>query len=297
MTGANGHLGRRLVTSFAGRGASVHAAVRSESAARTLAELPEGTCRTHIVRYTDPDEIAQAAEGCRGIVHLVGILKESKRSRYLDAHERATEAIVAAAAKAGVERVVTLSILGASPASSNACLASKGRSEEILLAGSTDCLVIRLPMVLGPGDVASRALRGQARARLLPLVGGGRSLEQPIDALDVAEAVWNALGIAGLGRSAIDLAGPESLSHRALVMRAARLWGRPPFVLPVPMALARAAARLAERGDDPPITLPMLEVLQHDDQIDPTPACDRLGLRLTPLNETLRRCVGPEAPE
>ena len=37
----------------------------------------------------------------------------------------------------------------------------------------------------------------------------------------------------------------------------------------------------------------MLGVLDHDDDIDPKPCCDRLGLKLTPLDETLRLCVGP----
>jgi hypothetical protein len=39
----------------------------------------------------------------------------------------------------------------------------------------------------------------------------------------------------------------------------------------------------------------MLGVLQHNDRIDPRPACDELGLSLTPLDDTLARCVGPDA--
>jgi hypothetical protein len=39
----------------------------------------------------------------------------------------------------------------------------------------------------------------------------------------------------------------------------------------------------------------MLGVLEHDDRIDPAPACARLGIRLAPLDATLRRCVGPGA--
>jgi hypothetical protein len=38
----------------------------------------------------------------------------------------------------------------------------------------------------------------------------------------------------------------------------------------------------------------MLEVLEHDDRIDPRPCCERLGLTLTPLDETLRRCLREE---
>jgi hypothetical protein len=33
----------------------------------------------------------------------------------------------------------------------------------------------------------------------------------------------------------------------------------------------------------------MLGVLDHDDDIDPAPAAARLGIQLTPLDETLRR--------
>jgi hypothetical protein len=35
----------------------------------------------------------------------------------------------------------------------------------------------------------------------------------------------------------------------------------------------------------------MLGVLDHDDRVDPAPACDRLGITLTPLDEALRRCL------
>ena len=35
----------------------------------------------------------------------------------------------------------------------------------------------------------------------------------------------------------------------------------------------------------------MLGVLEHDDDIDPMPACRRLGIQLTPLDETLRRAL------
>jgi hypothetical protein len=33
----------------------------------------------------------------------------------------------------------------------------------------------------------------------------------------------------------------------------------------------------------------MLEVLEHDDDVDPEPACRRLGITLTPLDDALGR--------
>jgi hypothetical protein len=46
---------------------------------------------------------------------------------------------------------------------------------------------------------------------------------------------------------------------------------------------------------NPPVTPAMLEVLDHDDRVDPGAACRRLGIELTPLDEMLRRCLAPGA--
>jgi len=300
VTGANGVLGRHLLRTLSASGGSGPAAavVRSEGAADTVRSLPEpGRPDVHVVDYQDVEGLTKAMQGRRFVVHLVGILKESKHSRYVDAHERATAAVAEAAARAGVERIVYLSILGSEPGSSNACLASKGRAEQALLASSVPATVIRLPMVLGEGDLASRALRGEAQAHILPLLDGGTSLEQPIDAEDVVQAILQALGRPELSGRALDLAGPESLAAKELVLRAAALYGNRPRFVPVPAALARLAVRvLARFMEAPPLTEPMLEVLLHDDRIDPLPAARALGIELTPLDAMLTHRVGPDAP-
>ena len=299
ITGANGHLGRRLVARLTGPagGRPLRTVVRSERAAQQLAALPEAArAETVILDYADVEALSQAAAGCSHAVHLVGILKEDSTRRYADAHEATTRALAAAAAAQGLSRIVYLGILGSHPDAPNACLASKGRAERILLEAQTPALVLRVPMVLGEGDIASRALRAQARARLAPLLRGGRSLEQPIYAGDVVEAILRGVSQPGLDDVVLELAGPESLSRRALLERAARLHGTRPLVVPIPLGLNLGIALLLERLlANPPITRAMLGVLNHDDVVDPAEPCRRLGLELTPLDEALRRCVGPAA--
>ena len=296
ITGANGHLGRRLLarlTDPAG-GRPLRAVVRSQRAARQLAEAAR--VETVILDYADVQALSQAAAGCSHAVHLVGILKEDSTRRYVDAHEATTRALAAAAAAQGLRRIVYLGILGSHPEAPNACLASKGRAERILLEAQTPALVLRVPMVLGEGDIASHALRAQARARLAPLLRGGRSLEQPIYAGDVVEAIVRGVSQPGLDDVVLELAGPESLSRRALLERAARLYGKSPLVVPIPLGLNLGIALLLERLlANPPVTRAMLGVLNHDDDVDPAEPCRRLGLELTPLDEALRRCVGPAA--
>jgi uncharacterized protein YbjT (DUF2867 family) len=290
VTGANGQLGRRLLSRLSG----ARAVVRSERAAATLRALPEAErFEIRILDYRDVDRLTGAAQGCRHVVHLPGIIRETRDNRYVDAHEATCEAVARAAAAAGVDRIVYLSILGSDPDSPNACLASKGRAERILLDAATPAVILRVPMVLGPGDVTARVVAAEARARVLPMLAGGRVRTQPIYAEDVVDAILSALARPGLDDVALDLAGPESLPQRDFVARAARLQGRRPRVIPVPMALARGLAWLAERAlAKPPVTRAMLGVLGRDDCVDAEAAAKELGIRLTPLDEMLRRSLG-----
>jgi NADH dehydrogenase len=289
VTGANGRIGQSLLRGAAGR---ARALVRSQRAAGALAGAGADV---RVLDLRDEAALAAAAEGCAAWIHLVGILKETRSARYIDAHERTSERVARAAARAGVRRIVCLSILGAAADSRNACLASKGRADETLLAGSVPATVLRVPMVLGPGEIAAFALRAQASAPVVFLVSGGRTREQPIDTRDVVAALRLAGADASDARIALDLAGPESLPHRELVARVACVLGtRGPRVVPVPAALAFGAAALLERLAEPPITRAMLGVLEHDDAIDPRPAAERLGLVLTPLAETLAHTFAPE---
>jgi len=289
VTGANGNLGRALFRQLT-TPARFRAGVRSERAAAQVEEL-ESSARPEIVRvdYSEVPSMISAATSCSAIIHLVGIIKEAAGTSYSEAHEHSCTVLATAAEEAGVERIVYLSIIGSTPGSENACLASKGAAERILLEGRVPATVLRVPMVLGRGDYATAALRGQASSSRVALVGGGRTLQQPIDARDVVRAIDAALGDHGRESVALDLGGPECLPHRELVARAARVLGRSaPSVLPIPLFAARAVAAVMTRVlANPPITSAMLDVLQHDDRVNAAAACQRLGIQLVPLDETL----------
>jgi NADH dehydrogenase len=295
VTGANGRLGlalcQRLSESEPPR--LVRALVRSQQAAAAVRALPARVRpEVAIVDYANAETLTAQAAGCDAAVHLVGILKETRANRYADAHERPCRALAIAAERCGLRRIVALSILGADVASPNACLASRGRADSILLRAKTPAVVLRVPMVLGAGDPASAALARQAHGPHTRLVGGGASLEQPIAARDVVAALCAALDRPGLDDSALELAGPESLSHRALVERAAALLGTQVAIGSLPRSLAYAFAWFVERASaNPPITSAMLGVLEHDDAIDPEPVRAKLGISLTPLDDALREAL------
>ncbi|MDE0224857.1 MAG: NAD(P)H-binding protein [Gammaproteobacteria bacterium] len=283
ITGANGHLGRRLISRLRGD-CEVVAAVRSERAAGML----EGSgARVCIVDYGDSDALANAAAGCEAAVHLAGIIRETAANRYVDAHEGTARALGLAG---GIRRIVYLSVVGAAPDSPNACLASKAAAESLLLSGQAVASVLRVPMVLGEGDYASLAL-GRRASGPLGFTFRAASFEQPVYAGDVVDAIAALLERADAPEF-VELAGPERITRRELTRRAGRVLGRRTLLVSLPIAAGRVLAAVFEAlSRNPPVTRAMLGVLDHDDDVDVAPACRNLGLELTGLDETLRRCL------
>jgi NADH dehydrogenase len=263
--------------------------VRSERARATLVEHFGDSVDIRVVDYRDASTLSEVIEEGDVIVHLVGIIKETSANTYEDAHERACQALVSAADARQAKTILVLGILGSDAASTNACLASRGRAEDILLAGSTPASIIRVPMVLGEDDYAAMALARQARSRFVLSFRKG-SLEQPIYAGDVAEALLMAIE-GEASRGIIELAGPESLTREALILRAGACTGNRPRVISLPISMGLMVAALMERMITPPVTRAMLGVLDHDDRIDPMPAAELIGITLTSLDETLRRVI------
>ena len=298
VTGANGQLGQALLRHLSsGSHDLVRALVRSDRARGAIESMElTPSPEIQIVDYTSPRKMEQALEGARCVIHLVGIIKETKSARYVEAHEQTCHALALAANRAGIERIVYLSILGSATDSENECLASKGRAETLLLDDRVAATVLRVPMVIGGDDPASLSLLNQAKAESVRLVRGGRTLQQPIDTRDVVRAILAAC-VAKPGQDlSLDAGGPECLSHRNLVLRAARHWNNEPRIRSIPLPLARFAVTCLEKIlKDPPITRAMFDILQHDDRVDPDHFCRILGIELTPLDTTLSDLIGPES--
>ena len=294
ITGANGNLGRRLLRELSARGAATRAVVRSERAAGQIRDLQlERVPEVVVLDYLDTAAMLGAATDCSRIVHLVGIIKETADNDYTAAHEGTSRVLADVAVRSGVEQLLYLSIVATSETSANTCLASKARAERILLDCPVPAYILRVPMVLGEGDYASGALRARAQRGVNVLVRGA-SLEQPIYAGDVVAAILAVLAQYPVKRE-LDLAGPRCLSRAALTHAAAEIRGCKTRVVSLPLRAGMIAAWLMEHiSANPPITRAMLDVLDHDDNVDAVSAAKELGIELTDLEVALARCVADD---
>ena len=289
VTGANGNLGRKLVRELAEAGEAVVAVVRSERAAKTIRDFVSKAhdLEIQIIDYTDVAALRGVSEDASYVVHLVGIIKEGGGATYHDAHELSVGALVEALSDRPDVHITYLSIVGSHPESQNACLASKGKAEAILAASPNPVCVLKVPMVLGEDDYVSiglqkRVLSGKATGFRMA------SIEQPIYAGDVTRAIQCAA--ARTVDESLELGGPEALSRAELSVRAGQIFSRDVSISSLPIGLGKLLASVLNAMlSNPPITPAMLDILDHDDQIDNTQALAALGLtELTSLDQMLQ---------
>jgi len=216
-----------------------------------------------------PEALAQLVSGADAVVHLVGIIREQPRrgQTFQRVVQEGTRAVVEAARRAGVGRMVLMSALGADPASPLPYFRTKGLAElAAQQAGFRELVIFRPSVIYGPGDGFVCLLARVVRlAPVFPLFGDGSMPLQPVAVDVVAQAVAMAAvgrlpGTAGVRVYAVT--GPQVLTYRELVEEVGRALGRRVRLLPVPMGLVRWVVRWAQYLPGFPITAQQLEMLR-----------------------------------
>ena len=294
VTGANGYLGKKLIEELSDN--HIYALVRSEKAYLDLTNFIQDRNIKNVdvfyFDYSDLSGMRQNIGSCRYVVHLVGIIKETRTNSFDIVHKETTQALIKAMEDSSVKKICYLSILGANKDSTNKCFASRAYSEKLLLDSDIPSLILRIPMVLGEDNHASKALLKNALSKF-NFTFRKKSMEQPIYAGDVIQAINNDINKHVSGKTTptgvIVLAGKVSLTREDLIKKAAEILGVKVKVFSLPIALGISLAWILEKlFDDPPVTRAMLGVLDHDDNVDPKQTCKQLDIRLTSLEDLLK---------
>lgn len=290
VTGANGSVGLNLLRHLRDRDdTEVVACVRSERAAGEIPASPR--VRVRIVSFDDREGLSEAMAGAACVVHLAGILLEGRGTSYRSANVESTAAVAEAAARAGVEHLVLVSVVGADAGSTNRYFESKGLAERAFAESGIPATIVRTPILLGPGTAGAFALGRTVRAGGARLLGGGRYTMRPLDVDDLCRALVRIVsGSPPEGVALHELVGPEPVTYRALLERAARVAGTELALGSIPIGLAKAGAAVRSTLRGSGFTSTVIDVITRDEVVEMN-ADVELGITLTPLDDTLRRIL------
>ena len=287
VTGANSSVGQNLLARLSSEpDMDIIAGVRSQKAFSSLPDSPNIHPRT--IAYDDGAGLAQALEGADCVVHLAGILIESKHSNYASANVAATAAVVKAAQQAGVDHFIFISVIGAGADSRNAYFRSKGSAEQLVADSGLAASIIRTPILLGPGTAGADSLRAAASRPRTKVLGGGYYSQRPLDIDDLNEAILHICQTRPEGVSIHELVGPEPILYRDLIKRAAAMLGADVEVGKVPVWVAKFGAAVTSTLKGGGITPTVIDVITMNEEVASN-ADASLGITLTPLQQTLEK--------
>lgn len=281
VTGAAGFLGRYLCRHLQAQGWTVRGLVRDPVAAAAVlpgielrrCDLPDGI---------DPESLA----GCSTLIHAAYATKETDPARMQAVNEQGGERLFAVARARGVDRIVFISTVAASPDAPNYYARSKYALERA--CDPQHDLIIRPGLILGrEGQGLFQQMRDLMRKlHVVPLFGGGRQPLQTVHVEDLCVGIERALAAGMVG--ACNVAEPTPLTLGNFLREVARTHGIRCAFVPLPLRPVLVLIQGVERMG---VTLPLRsESLLGMQGLRSVPVADdlhRLGLQVRSAAESL----------
>lgn len=241
VTGATGFIGSSLLPRLTEEGTPVRCLVRDPrrlGAERVRVQISLG-------ELTDHRALRNAVRGVRTVIHLGAGAGDQPRATLQELGSIATWRLVEAAERAGVERMLFFTPLGAGPAAPTPLLRDKALAEEAVASASFSTTTFAMSLVTGADDELQQATATLARLPLFPLAGGGRGTFQPAWVEDVVAAIEAVLARGEqAGHERIELAGPDRLGGRQLARLGLRALPARRLIVPATPTTVSSALRL-----------------------------------------------------
>jgi len=291
--GGSGFIGRHVVRTLANKGYQVRVAVRRPDLAGHLKPLGN-VGQIHLVqanlRY--PASVKAAARNADYVVNLVGTFDRHGKNNFEAVQVLGAKNIAEAAREVGAG-MVHVSATGADPASSSAYGETKARGEHIVKSIVKKAIILRPSVVFGPEDEFFNRFGAMSRlSPALPLIGGGKTLFQPVYVGDVADAVTKAVSGEAKEGKTYELGGPRTLTFRECLELLLQEVGRKRFFAPVPWLMASVMGKLIGWLPGAPITADQVEMLKTDNVVSEAAVTENrtlegLGIQPTPMSAIL----------
>ncbi len=237
VVGASGYIGTNLVSLLLDEGRRVRASSRNS-------EVLQGRCWDNVeicqADALDSQSLDNALQGVDTAYYLVHSMAAGKSFPRLD--NRAATNFAAAAARHHVRRIVYLGGLTPDDPRS-AHLKSRCETGDILRSGSVPVTELRAGMIIGPGSAAWEVMRDLVNH--LPVMVTPRwvfSRSTPIALSNLLRYLADVPKLDETAGQIYDVAGPDILTYKEIMLRYGKLVGKRPLIIPVPVLTPRLSS-------------------------------------------------------
>ncbi len=288
--GGSGFVGRQIVKCLAADGWKVRVAVRHPERATLLRDYA-GSGQVKVLRADVWEEatVTPAVAGASAVINTVGHYVTRGNATFEAIHGQGALHVARQAKRAGVQRLVHISGLGADTGSASPYVRARGRGEILVREAFDEVTILRPSVIFGPEDAFLNKLAAMARqAPILPLFGTGATRLQPVFVGDVAAACVRAVDDQATAGQVFELGGPRIYSYKTLLQLVLNRIGRQRLLLPVPFLLWEVLATLLSILSNPPLTRDQVTLMKTDNILTGSArTLQDLGVRPTAVEEII----------
>ncbi len=272
ITGAAGYIGSHLVARLVAEGERPRCLVRNRARAASIlpvekVELVEGDT-------TRPETLPAAVQGVDTIVHAAFITADRKPTAgndYNQTNVQGTANLVKAAQEAGVKRIIEISGLGTKPGKPGSYMQGRYLAEQMVKESGLQWTIIQPSVLFGKNAPFIKGLADLIRsAPVVPLIGGGSLLFQPIYVEDVVTIIMKVLADPqGTSGKTYTIGGPEYYSFTRIIDELLRAMHKTRIKAPAPTPLIGVGAAVMEAVlPRPPLTKAAMTLFTFDNVTD-----------------------------
>ena len=291
--GGTGFLGRRIVRHLSSRGFIVRIASRHPDPGHRLLGPDDPQLQSVGANILDERSVADALAGAYGAVNAVSLYLERGQETFHSVHVESAQRVAVQAHRAGVERLVHVSGIGADAASPSRYIRKRGEGELAVRAAFADALFVRPAVMFGPNDAfLTTILKLLRQLPIYPMFGRGRTRLQPVYVEDVAEAVARVMRRVQTPAIVFEFGGPRVYSYEEFLRAVAHQAGIAPLLIPIPFAVWHALTWALEILPGPLLTRNQVELMEIDTVSSPQmPGFSELGITPHSVEAILQRML------
>ena len=246
------------------------------------------------------DALAAAFAGCDVVVHAAGINREIGDQTFQRVHVEGTRTMLEAAHRAGVKRIVMVSFLRARPHSGSGYHETKWAAEELIRKSGIDHTILKASMMYGRGDhMVDHVSRAVKTWPVFGTVGFKGRTVRPIPIEDFVD-VLIAAADGKIPESTVAVMGAEELPLADAVRRVARVAGKKPLFVALPVWSIRVLAQITEWVMVVPLVAKAQAQMLAEGVSEPAPWAPEVPIEVRPshafTDESIREALPDEGP-
>ena len=266
--GAGGFLGKHLMRQLTKLDYRVKVATRNPYLKGYLKPLGNpGQIELFKTNIFNSEDIKKVLRNCDYCINLCGILYENKKQKFNQIHAEFPKLLSELCNELGIKKLIHISALGVKDGHPSQYMQSKLQGEKNIQDTFKQSVILRPSVVFGPEDKFFNTFATLAQfSPVLPLIGGGNTVFEPIYVGDVAEAIVKSLELNNSKPIIYELGG-ENYSFKELMQILLSEIGKKRFLIPIPWGMAKFQSYFLQMMPTPLLTPDQVEMLKYDNVV------------------------------